>query len=361
MSEVVGDETYSAGYSDSGAKPALRVVDAHDRGRWDRYVAAAPLSTFCHQFAWRHVMTDVLGHECRYFASVDENDIWKGVLPLVHVRSALGHFLVSLPFLNDGGALGDALSQRQLVNHALAEARRSGASVLELRSRRDAPGPLVAANRRIAVHLHLPSSVDELWKRTFRGKLRAQIRRPLKEGMSFRTGAGEQESFYRVFAHNMRDLGTPVLPRKFFDRVAAEFGDGVLFGTVYTNAGEPVAVACCFHWRNELEVMWASSIRRFNRSAPNMLLYASLMEQAIVRGVSVFNFGRSAPGSPTHRFKQQWGGYDVPLPWPSWTRDPGASVPTTDKGVYRAAVGVWRRLPLVVTNRVGPFIARLLP
>lgn len=340
----------------------LRITDAaNECGLWDSYITDQAGSTFCHRAAWPKIISDTLHHDPIYLAAIGGSGDWRGVLPLVRVRSILGHYLISLPFLNDGGPLGDVEAQKALVEYAIAEAKRSGASLVELRSRHDLPGPLVTSHRRIGVHLDLPSSVDELWKQTFRGKLRAQIRRPVKDGMSFQRGAAEIESFYRVFAHNMRDLGTPVLPRRFFERIAAEFGDSVLFRTVYTSAGVPVAAACCFHWLNELEVMWASSIRRFNSSAPNMLLYASLMEEAIARGVTVFNFGRSAPGSPTHRFKQQWGGRDVPLPWPSWMREAQASVPTTDKRVYRIAIGVWRHLPLAVANRAGPFLARLLP
>jgi hypothetical protein len=164
-----------------------------------------------------------------------------------------------------------------------------------------------------------------------------------------------------VFARNMRDLGTPVLPRTFFELGASSFGTSMIFAAVYSSAGVPVAGACCLHWRDELEVTWASSLREYNRLSPNMLLYASLMEEAIDRDVKIFNFGRSAPGSGTYRFKQQWGGQDVPLPWPFWSRHAVVSVPSPENPFYRLATAAWKRLPIAVTNRVGPMLARLLP
>ncbi|MDP9202282.1 MAG: GNAT family N-acetyltransferase, partial [Gemmatimonadota bacterium] len=264
-------------------------------------------------------------------------------------------------FLNDGGPIGERRAQQSLVEHAVAEAKRSGAGLLELRSREEVPGPVTPSNRRISVHLSLPSSVEELWKTTFRAKVRSQIRRPGKEGMVFRSSSAELSAFYEVFTHNMRDLGTPVLPRAFFERIESAFGDRVIFSSVYTSAGVPAAVACCFLWRDELEVMWASSIRELNQLSPNMLLYGSLMEEAIRRGVHVFNFGRCSPGGATHRFKQQWGGNDVRLPWPSWSRDAAIGVPSTDRVVYRLATSAWKRLPLALANRLGPPLARLLP
>jgi FemAB-related protein (PEP-CTERM system-associated) len=339
----------------------VRIVDDDERKHWDSFVEKDPRSTFCHRYGWKGIMRDLLGHEPLYLAAVDDADAWQGVLPLVRVRSVLGHYLISLPFLNDGGPLGDQRAQQKLVEHAVAEAANSGAGLLELRGRFDAPGPVSSTNRRITVQLELPDSKEEFWKQTLKPKLRSQIRRPSKEGMTFRSGSEEMDSYYEVFARNMRDLGTPVLPKAFFQRAAKEFGSSVVFAAVYTAGGRPVAGACCLVWRDEIEVTWASSLREFNQLAPNMMLYSRLMEDAIDRGLKIFNFGRCAPGGSTHRFKQQWGGNDVPLPWPSWSRKAGIGVPSADGRFYHLAVSAWQHLPLAVANRVGPKLARLLP
>ena len=213
------------------------IADGSDADRWNRFVASASGSTFCHRAEWKQIMSGVLGHECLYLAAVDQHGEVRGVLPLVRVRSVLGHYLISLPFLNDGGPIGDAEAQQSLVEYAVAEAKQSGASLLELRSRDDVPGPLTLSYRRVAVHLSLPSSKEELWNDTLRPKLRAQIRRPGKEGMTFRCGAAELDGFYEVFARNMRDLGTPVLPRAFFELGASSFGPSMLFAAVYSSTG----------------------------------------------------------------------------------------------------------------------------
>jgi serine/alanine adding enzyme len=339
----------------------LRVVDCEDAQTWNEFVESAPASTFCHQYGWKRIMHDVLGHETIYRAAVDETGAVRGVLPIVRVRSLLGHYLISLPFLNDGGPLGSDSAQRLLVENAASEAEKSGAELLELRARFVVPGPLKPVYRKISVHLTLPRSRDEFWAKTLRAKVRAQAKRPAKDGMTFRSSAGEIEAFYKVFARNMRDLGTPVLPKAFFERAVAEFGSSVVFATVYSAEGDPVAAACCLVWKNEMEVTWASSLKEFNHQSPNMLLYAGLMQEAIDREVTVFNFGRCTVGASTHKFKRQWGGEDVPLPWPSWSRHQSAGVPSTDRLVYQLAVKVWQHLPMPVANRVGPSLARLLP
>ena len=344
-----------------GMRRRFSVSATDDVARWDSFVASVVGSTFCHQAGWRDVMRSALGHETSLLVATDDAGEWRGVLPLVRVRSILGRYSISMPFLNDGGPLGDEDAVAALVEFAVADAERSGAKLLELRSRTTLPGRVSPSGRKVAVHLALPSTIEELWKTTFRAKLRSQIRRPTKEGMTARAGRDQLDAFYAVFARNMRDLGTPVLPRGFFDALIRVFGDSVSFTAVYTAQGKPAAAACCLTWRDETEVTWASSLRELNHLSPNMLLYAQLMEQAIARGVRVFNFGRSTPGSATHKFKLQWGGEDVMLPWPSWSRSGDAGTPSPDRPLFRIATGLWRRLPMVVANGVGPVLSRHLP
>ncbi|HVT38515.1 MAG TPA: GNAT family N-acetyltransferase, partial [Gemmatimonadaceae bacterium] len=285
---------------------------------------------------------------------------WLGVLPLVRVKSrVVGHYLVSMPFLNAGGPLGVQAAQVALVEHAVAEAKRTGVDLLELRSRTPVPGGLRVSHRKITVHLELPPTSEELWA-AFPGKLRSQIRRPQKEGFTVRFGPDQTDSFYSVFTRNMRALGTPVLPRLLFERVAAVFPAFVEFGVVYRGA-EPIAAGCGFAWQGEFELVWASSLREYSRSAPNMLLYWAFLERTIQRAVPLFDFGRCTPDSGTHAFKRQWGGVDVPLPWAQWSPRNVTSTPSPDRSLFRIAAACWSHLPLAVTNRLGPLLATRLP
>ena len=340
---------------------ALSISTDATRAEWDRVVSDSPDSTFCHLYGWRSVMQDVLRHESIPLVARDQDGSVQGVMPLVRVRGVLGHYLISLPFMNDGGPIGSAEACESLAAHALAMARESGAGLLELRSRRAVAGELQTSFRKVAVHLALPDTVEALWATTFKAKLRSQIRRPAKDGMTAKVGADQLGAFYRVFARNMRDLGTPVLPRSFFETLKSTFGDAVMFTAVYAADGTAAAASCCLQWRDEIEVTWASSLREFNKLSPNMLLYATMMEHAIGRGARVFNFGRSTPGAATHRFKQQWGGVDIPLPWAFWSKEADAGTPSADGAGLRLAQTMWKRMPLFVANRLGPVLARQLP
>jgi serine/alanine adding enzyme len=267
--------------------------------------------------------------------------------------------LVSLPFLNDGGPIGSPDARRRLVEEAVTEARRSRADLLELRTRDAAGLDLPVSSRKITVLLPLPPTPDALFT-SFPSKLRSQIRRPMKDGLTTRFGPDQREPFYEVFAQTMRDLGTPVLPRALFERIAAAFPDLVVFGVVY-RGDQPLAGGCGFAWRDEFEMTWAGALRESRTLAANMLLYWAFMEQMIARAVRVFNFGRCSPGGGTHHFKRQWGGNDVPLPWCQYAPGAVRAPPSPDDAAFAWGPRLWRRLPLSIANRLGPRLVRYLP
>ncbi|MGH7679941.1 MAG: GNAT family N-acetyltransferase, partial [Gemmatimonadaceae bacterium] len=175
--------------------------------------------------------------------------------------------------------------------------------------------------------------------------------------MTTRFGPDQLDAFYDVFAHNMRDLGTPVLPRRFFERITAALPASVVIGATYLKE-RAVAAGFGFIWRDEFEMTWSSSLKELRASKPNMLLYWDYMRELIGRGVRRFNFGRSTPGSGPHEFKLSWGAADEPLPWIQWPEGGGGS---GDSRAANFASTIWRRLPLGVTNALGPMLARQLP
>lgn len=327
---------------------------------WDAFVRASAGWTHFHLYGWKAIIERVFGHECIYLAARDHMSRVSGVLPLVRVRSRLfGHYLVSMPFVNYGGPLGSDDAVRALCCRADEVARRDEASLLELRSRRELPLAMPVSHRKVTVLLDLPPTSAELWKR-LPAKVRSQVRRPQKEGVTVSFGRDQCAPFFSVFARHMRELGTPTHSRRLFDAIADEFGTEVWFACAY-HGTRPVAAGCAFRWNQELEMTWASSLGAYNRLSPNMLLYWSFMERAADDGATVFNFGRCSPDSGTHRFKRQWGTRDEMLWWYTRTGGSVAKTPSPDDPGYSWGPRVWKHLPTAVATALGPRIARLIP
>jgi FemAB-related protein (PEP-CTERM system-associated) len=330
---------------------------------WDRYVLASPDASGYHLMGWRTVIEEAFGHRTCYVFAKDESGQVRGVMPLVMLSSRLfGKFFVSVPFVNYGGVVGDnEETVTCLVNEGIAQAQAHGASHIEFRNHNPCGIHLPSSRRKVTMRLDLPRDFELLWK-AFPSKLRSQIRRAQRENMTVRFGGVEcLDDFYAVFARCMRDLGTPVYSKRFFRAICRHFPKESCISIV-SCSGMPVAAGFLYGFRSSLEIPWAASDKRFNRMAPNMLLYSSVLEYACREGFQIFDFGRSTPDSGTYRFKQQWGGQPHQLHWYYWTADEG-TIPQLNpqNPKYELAIKVWRQLPLRIANWLGPRIVKFLP
>ena len=193
-----------------------------------------------------------------------------------------------------------------------------------------------------------------------KAKLRSQVKKPVRDGLSVRIGGAELvNEFYRIFAVNMRDLGSPVHSKKWILAVIEHFDERARIGVVYTPEGLAAAAGVILLHPGTVSIPWASSLHRFNYLNPNMLLYWSFLSFAADGGFSRFDFGRSTPAEGTYRFKEQWGAEPFPLYWEDRMHNHGENATGFVSGVGRkTAAAIWSRLPLSATNALGPIFRR---
>ncbi len=284
------------------------------------------------------------------------------ILPLWWVRShRFGAFLVGLPYLNLGGPLGHPAAAGGLIEAAANLADRWNVRYLELRHEEPVVHPALGATVQSKVHMRLPlpESRDALWQ-SFSPKVRNQIRKAEKLGLEVHWGRHQQlDEFYRVFARNMRDLGTPVFPKALFAAILDEFPQSEIVVVRYRHRA--LAGGLLLHGSGVTEIPSASSLRPWNWTNANMLLYWSALSRAIERGQQMFDFGRSTMDSPTYRFKKQWGAVPYPAHWQYYVRRGKVGEMRPDNPRFRALVQVWRHLPVWLTRWIGPWIVRGIP
>jgi serine/alanine adding enzyme len=347
-----------------GVALAVEVTRSDCATAWESYVATHPDATIYHDYRWRDVVVRAFGRECHYLAAREARDgRVVGVLPLIRQRSLVfGDYLVSLPYFNYGGVVADCPGiAAKLLDAAGRIARDLGVDHVELRHAADAFPELPKRTDKVSMRLALPRDDDSLW-RSFKPKLRAQIRRPTKEGASVVDGGSELvDEFYRVLSRNMRDLGTPVFSKTLVSEVARVFpNESRLF--VVRLGQQPVGAALLLRHRKGVEVPWAATLRETNRYGINMILYWHLLRWSIAQGCNTFDFGRSTEGSGTFRFKQQWGAEPHRLYW-HYLLPEGAQLPhiNPENPKFRLLISLWQRQPVFLANLIGPWIARNLP
>ncbi|MBK1885931.1 FemAB family XrtA/PEP-CTERM system-associated protein [Marinobacter sp. DY40_1A1] len=350
---------------------------------YNQYVAGHAAATPYHRSAWLQATEQAYGHT-GWVISAHQNETLCGILPLVEVKPPIGtSSLVTLPFCDLGGALADNADIRQrLISEAKTLTKTNRIKILEIREGgvahsidKDASGDqnkqsasALPGNTKVRMLCDLPENSEALFK-SYKPKLRSQIRKAEKNGLraELRTEADAVDLFYEVFAQNMRRLGSPVHSLRWFQELKAAYGEHMLIGIVF-QADKPVGAGIVLLGGKEACIPWASTLEEFNRLAPNMLLYWTLLSHVCDLGYTRFDFGRSTLDEGTYRFKKQWGAQPYELIWSEYPAGK-LNLPRADSNSSGASVAsrlrplienIWRRLPLSFANWLGPKLRRYI-
>nr|WP_241761185.1 FemAB family XrtA/PEP-CTERM system-associated protein [Erythrobacter sp. NAP1] len=327
--------------------------------RIDGFVREQGGSVF-HLPQWLKAAERASGHRASGFITEQLGAI-TGWVPLTEVRSLLfGQALVSSGFGVGGGILAESDEAAQVLaraveNHALLY----GFASAEMRG-----GPVPSGWRPVSdKHCGFERALagdDEAELLAISRKARAEVRKGLKNGLEVNIGRGPKDlaAHYSVYAESVRNLGTPVFPKRLFRAMLDAFPDSSDILTVQQD-GKPIASVLSFYHEGAVLPFWGGGKQRARDARANELMYYELMLHARRKGMDRFDFGRSKTGSGPYRFKKNWGFEPEPLTYSTWTA-PGEEArdvdPTSD--AYASKIAIWKKLPLPIANSVGPLIAR---
>jgi FemAB-related protein (PEP-CTERM system-associated) len=342
----------------------MKIIRCDDTlaGAWDAFVASSPHASFYHRYAWRAINERQLGHRSFYLAAMDGSRV-AGIFPIVQVKSRLfGNLACSMPFVNYGGPCAESPEVERLL---LAEARKvcdeTGVTYLEIRSRRDLGPELPSLQSKVSLGLTLDRDPETLWK-AFKTGHRQEIRRGYKHGITARIGGAELlDPFYDVLSESWHVLGTPLYRKDYFAAILAAFPRETR--VVVVMAGdEPAGAAFDGLQGDTVEGMWLGSRLKFRHQLAGYVLYWELIKDACERGFAHFHLGRSSVDSGGETFKKKWNASVTQLYWHYLLRG-RSELPQLNvhNPKYQLAIDTWRRLPLSVIQRVGPYIARSIP
>ncbi len=232
----------------------IRPLDERSRAAWDRFVADTPSATFFHRAGWAEAVRTAFGHAPHYLFAEQDGAI-TGVLPLVQVKTRLfGDTLISNAFCVYGGvAAVDAESEAALLREAEALRARLGSTALELRDREPAAAQAEGWVERPDLYVTFRKPVDADNDKNMKAiprKQRAMVRKAISSGLTSVVGS-DAGALYPVYAESVRNLGTPVFSRRWFDVLMAVFGADADVVTIL-NQDKPVASVMNFYFRNEV-------------------------------------------------------------------------------------------------------------
>lgn len=342
----------------------LKVIPLNENtlNDWNQYVSGHSHATPYHNAAWQIASQKAynMQHAGVLAVRVDDNCV-VGALPVVKLKSwLLGERLCALPYCDVGFPIADSedISEYLLSNlHSM----HPSAKYFEVRDRivDTASDETTFQGKKVQMRLALPESSDILLK-SFKSKLRSQIKKADKNGLSSKEGNSVQliRDFYSVYSQNMRDLGSPAHSLSWFENIASCYATSCFVSVVYLE-DMPIGAGIVLKNGEKASIPWASTLREFNRLAPNMKLYWNVLAHCADNKIREFDFGRSTFNEGTFKFKKQWGAQPYLLDWYCYPRTNSTKREIENsEGSLKASIKsvleqIWRSLPLKLTVALG--------
>lgn len=340
---------------------SLDLCDVNECARVDAWVMAQEQGSPFHRPKWLKAIEAGTGQKAICLIAESGGEI-AGIVPLHIMHSPLfGRALVSSGFAVGGGILStSATATKRLAEAAWELAEICSCPTVELRGGALPGGDWIEKRDAHANFARALTDNDEDELLAIPRKQRAEVRKGVAHEMDIITGNTTLDStwHYRVYCESLRNLGTPVFPQSLMTAVLDAFGDEADILTVL-QGDRPVSSVLSLYHNGTVMPYWGGGILAARGLRANDVMYYALMNHARRRGCTRFDFGRSKTGSGAYHFKKNWGFEPEPLAYAVRTADgsePRDVNPNSTK--YRAQIALWRKLPLSVANRVGPWIAR---
>jgi predicted N-acyltransferase len=198
--------------------------------------------------------------------------------------------------------------------------------------------------------------------RNIRRQIRMAQRNELRAVVD-RTGA-TLDDFYTVMSRFTHQAGTPIFARKFLAEVIAAFPNGFNIVMVYQKE-QPVGGYFQLEFGKSNYGTWGATLHEFLELRPVYLAYWTIIADSIARGFDKLDMGRSPAGSTASAYKKQWATRSQPIYQQTWTAgtQPATSVARQAHADERFQTfrRLWPKLPLPVTQVVGPLLRRQIP
>jgi FemAB-related protein (PEP-CTERM system-associated) len=337
----------------------VKEMTREDIPRWDEFVLVCPESSFFHRAGWKEVIEGAFGHKA-WFYYAERDGVIEGVLPLAQIKSAIfGHSLMSLPFCVYGGVAANSAEAVSVLTKAAQEKADSlGVDALEFRNQKIRYSDWPHKDLYVTFRKEIDPDPDVNLTNIPR-KQRAMVRKGIKAGLQSRWDEGLGD-FYDAYSQSVHALGTPVFSRRYFELLQKVFKDDCRVLTV-TKDERTVASVLSFYFRDEVLPYYGGGTAEARALKGNDFMYWELMRRSAEEGIRIFDYGRSKQGAGSYSFKKNWGFEPEPLHYEYYlvkSKEIPEVNPMNPK--YQLFIKLWRKMPLTLTQWLGPHIVKSL-
>jgi len=200
------------------------------------------------------------------------------------------------------------------------------------------------------VLLRFPTDREAAWD-SLKGKSRNLIRKAEHAGLELTWGAAGLRVLHRIHSTVMAARGVPAPSLGYLEAMQAALGDrmGVL---VASADGEAVGGTVVLFGEQVALYPYQAVTPTGQRMAASQLMIWGIVQACVLRGVATIDMGESREGSPTFRFKTNFGGTPADLHYYRPGRLSGADQAAP------AAPPAWSRLPNPLRRRAAVMLHR---
>jgi hypothetical protein len=376
---------------DRHSKHGLRVVavDLRKDTRWEAFLGTHPDAVIYQHPGWLRALEHEYGRECIALACEDRAGELRGILPLMATCGLPGNLgghragrrLSSLPRTPIAGPLATDPEATGTLLHAAVERARMDASLqLELKPCRELPQTdgLVRVPWRQTFVLTLPDDPEKLRFGNSRNhsRIRWSINKATRLGVEVRSAEDERDlkGWYELYLEAMRWNAVPPRSYRFFAALWRELhavGAMRVLLAEHRGAGrtELLAGSIILSYGHTAFYAFNGSRRNTLPLRPNDIIQWHAIHDACRHGLRWYDLGEVGDDHEMLAdFKSKWGAEPQRLYRYYYRDHPRADgdISPNDGDTHRnvllqsAARGLWKRLPLRITETLGDWIyARL--
>ena len=330
----------------------------------EEYIVSKTESSYAERLEWRKTIVKAFGLKELIFVEKEGCEIL-GIAQLFLNRSLIGgNHAVSCPLSSSGGGiLFDSNNHLYFILDKIeryTKDKKLDYSLLRLKYPIDAKNWECVSNKYVTFIMDLDSDIEYVWSNVFRAKTRNQVRKGQSYNFEICHGHEYMEIFFEILHKGVKELGSPTPGVKMFKEAINNFGNDIEF-LILLDKGSPISGTVLFYHNDVVANPWAVTLKKYRSTCANTLLYWEIVKHACNRGIKKFDLGRSLIDSGNYHFKRRLGAKEKPLYY-YYYLNKRKNIPVIDssKGMQKYFTIIWKRLPDIITKRIGHRVTKEL-
>lgn len=303
----------------------IEILNKKNRALWEKFVKENEESEFYHMLWFKEIIEkSYKNYKGLYFISLRNGKVM-AIFPLFLSNSfVLGKRIISLPFLDSGGFLGEY--NKEDVEHVLREIRKTkGLKTIEIRLNSFMENfendskillELGFSKNRNKNQIILELDKEEMMWNSFERITKKGVRRAERAELIIReiNSPIEIKKFYVLYTENMKNFGSPQHSLGFFLNLF-NLGKKEFKGLNCYKGKKLIGSLIIIFSEKVAHLLYSVSDSNFLSDRPNDLLHWEILKWSSKKGIRYFDFGQceAEAEKESHaegilNFKRKWGG-----------------------------------------------------